>query len=127
MSWGGHCVDKVQLGNDGMMQLEAKTRTSLTTLHRRGVIHKDIRAANILYDPRTDNVLLIDFERAALLDKPRHPLAPLVPNKRKSRSGASQDTKVTGLAGDRERSEQGRRNDLAMLEAVFGSAHSHYV
>ncbi|KAK2666229.1 hypothetical protein RAB80_018329 [Fusarium oxysporum f. sp. vasinfectum] len=127
MSWGGHCVDKVQLGNDGMMQLEAKTRTSLTTLHRRGVIHKDIRAANILYDPRTDNVLLIDFERAVLLDKPRHPLAPLVPNKRKSRSGASQDTKVTGLAGDRERSEQGRRNDLAMLEAVFGSAHSHYV
>ncbi|EGU87126.1 hypothetical protein FOXB_02353, partial [Fusarium oxysporum f. sp. conglutinans Fo5176] len=127
MSWGGHCVDKVQLGNDGMMQLEAKTRTSLTTLHRRGVIHKDIRAANILYDPRTDNVLLIDFERAVLLDKPRHPLAPLVPNKRKSRSGASQDTKVTELAGDRERSEQGRRNDLAMLEAVFGSAHSHYV
>ncbi|EXA29644.1 hypothetical protein FOVG_18888 [Fusarium oxysporum f. sp. pisi HDV247] len=127
MSWGGHCVDKFQLGNDGMMQLEAKTRTSLTALHGRGVIHKDIRAANILYDPRTDNVLLIDFERAVLLDKPRHPLAPLVPNKRKSRSGASQDTKVAGLAGDRERSEQGRRNDLAMLEAVFGSAHSHYV
>ncbi|CAH0005500.1 unnamed protein product [Clonostachys byssicola] len=116
MSWSGHCLDKVQLCNNGMKQLEAKTRASLTGLHERGVIHKDIRAANTLYDPRTDSVVLIDFERAELLDKPRHPLLPLVPNKRKHGPGASQN-KVLGLGSD-----QGRRSDLVMLESVFGSS-----
>ncbi|KAF4448119.1 Reticulocyte-binding protein 2 like protein a [Fusarium austroafricanum] len=84
MSWGGQCIDRVQLDKDGIMQLEAKTRASLTALHRRGVIHEDIRAANILYDPQSNNVMLIDFERAMLLEKPRHRSTPLVPNQRKS-------------------------------------------
>ncbi|KAJ4248088.1 hypothetical protein NW762_012858 [Fusarium torreyae] len=125
MSWGGHCVDKIQLSNDGATYLEAKTRMSLAAMHRRGVIHKDIRAANILYDPWTDNVLLIDFERALLTDKLRHPLASVVPNKRKSRSGVTQYTKETGLTGNRKQLEQGRRDDLVMLGTVFGSTRSY--
>ncbi|KAF5020432.1 hypothetical protein F66182_7559 [Fusarium sp. NRRL 66182] len=74
MSWGGYCIDRVQLDKGRMSQLEGKARTSLTALHRRGVIHKDIRAANILYDPRGNTILLIDFERAILLDRPRPPI-----------------------------------------------------
>ncbi|KAI8625609.1 hypothetical protein F5Y19DRAFT_466948 [Xylariaceae sp. FL1651] len=47
-----------------------------------GVVHEDVRSANLLLNTTTQEIMVIDFERALLLDPPRRPLGHLVPNKR---------------------------------------------
>ncbi|KAH7118405.1 hypothetical protein EDB81DRAFT_848123 [Dactylonectria macrodidyma] len=49
---------------------------SLRAIHQRGVVHRDVRAANVLFNSETNGVMIIDVERALLLEPPRHPLAP---------------------------------------------------
>ncbi|TWU71093.1 hypothetical protein ED733_002868 [Metarhizium rileyi] len=61
---------------------EQQVKDSLRAIHDRGVIHKDVRAPNILFCRETNGVMIIDFERAVLLDPPRRPLAKVAPNKR---------------------------------------------
>ena len=41
----------------------------LSEIHRRGVIHKDIKPANIIYNSRTEELKFIDFGISSLLEK----------------------------------------------------------
>ncbi|OAA38314.1 Protein kinase-like domain protein [Metarhizium rileyi] len=61
---------------------EQQVKDSLRAIHDRGVIHKDVRAPNILFCRETNGVMIIDFERAVLLEPPRRALAKVAPNKR---------------------------------------------
>ncbi|KAH9884050.1 hypothetical protein F4778DRAFT_763974 [Xylariomycetidae sp. FL2044] len=54
----------------------------LRAIHREGVVHGDVRGANVLSDPSTGQVMLVDFERASILKSRRRPLSQVVPNKR---------------------------------------------
>ncbi|KAI8633007.1 hypothetical protein F5Y19DRAFT_285106 [Xylariaceae sp. FL1651] len=83
LSWGGLSIP--QRVNDRQKSLENKAFQALQALHHEGVVHRDVRWANMLFSPETNRVMLIDFERASLLRPPRYPLMPLVPNKRKGR------------------------------------------
>jgi DNA-binding SARP family transcriptional activator len=43
----------------------------LAAAHRSGTVHRDVRPANVLYDPETHRVVLIDFGIAAVRDEAR--------------------------------------------------------
>ncbi|KAK8038419.1 hypothetical protein PG994_015186 [Apiospora phragmitis] len=81
LSWGGTSIP--QRLSDSQKCLQNEAFRALGALHRAGVIHHDVRQANLLFNPDTNGVMLIDFERASLLQLSRRPLAQLVPNKRK--------------------------------------------
>jgi PAS domain S-box-containing protein len=50
---------------------------ALRRLHERGIIHKDVRPANALYDPHTAAVRLTGFGVATRQPREREPLSPL--------------------------------------------------
>ncbi|KAI1199327.1 hypothetical protein F5X97DRAFT_296774 [Nemania serpens] len=118
LSWGGYNLDQIKITGSRKKQLEARVFLALEAIHRRGVVHEDIRSANILLNPETRNVMLIDFERALLLDPPRHPLSQLVPNKRAwdqetmHRKRRARRTSTHGL-------DQRFTNDRMMARAAF--------
>ncbi|KAJ4176114.1 hypothetical protein NW767_015555 [Fusarium falciforme] len=71
LSWGG---DDLNLTGTGE-QLEVAAVRSLRAMHQQGVIHGDVRRANMLFNAEINGVMMIDFERALLLEPPRRPLA----------------------------------------------------
>ena len=81
LSWAGCCIEKGGVSSD--KELETKAIQSLRMIHQQGVIHRDIWMANMLFNRENNGVMVIDFERAALLETPRCPLAQVIPNKRK--------------------------------------------
>ncbi|KAG8664070.1 uncharacterized protein FPOAC1_014137 [Fusarium poae] len=95
----------VRAGDMGR-SLEGEAIRSLRAMHRERVVHKDVRLANMLFNPETGGIMVIDFERALLLNPPRRPLAQLVPNKRAWQSETMDGKKVTGDSSKRSRSSQ---------------------
>uniref|UniRef100_A0A0C4DJQ0 EKC/KEOPS complex subunit BUD32 n=2 Tax=Fusarium oxysporum TaxID=5507 RepID=A0A0C4DJQ0_FUSOF len=107
LSWGGCSIDRAQRIGDTDRPLEDEAIRSLRAMHREGVVHKDVRLANMLFNPETNRVMVIDFERALLLKPPRRPLAQLVPNKRAWKSETMMDAKkVTGDSSRRSQPSQ---------------------
>src|SRR5271168_36815 len=64
----------LQLQN--FLQLAIKIAAALTQVHRRGLVHKDIKPANILVDPTTREVKLTGFGIASRLPRERQAPAP---------------------------------------------------
>ncbi|KAI1308250.1 hypothetical protein F5Y03DRAFT_383429 [Xylaria venustula] len=112
LSWGGCSLDGVNLVDGRKEQVKARTLQALHSIHKEGVVHEDMRTANILLNPETQDVMLIDFERALLLDPPRRPLGQLIPNKRTR----EQDT---GYEKAGARPHQRFANDKAMAKLAF--------
>ncbi|KAJ9417921.1 hypothetical protein QL093DRAFT_2565880 [Fusarium oxysporum] len=107
LSWEGCSIDRAQRIGDTDRPLEDEAIRSLRAMHREGVVHKDVRLANMLFNPETNRVMVIDFERALLLKPPRRPLAQLVPNKRAWKSETMMDAKkVTGDSSRRSQPSQ---------------------
>ena len=118
LSWGGYSLHEVQIGEGEQRQLEVNLSRVLRAVHQEGVVHKDVRRPNILRNPETGNVMLIDFERASLLDRPRRPLGQLVPNKR----AWSQEivNRKSGTGGvNRTKLDQRFADDRAMARMAF--------
>ncbi|KAI0189676.1 hypothetical protein F4808DRAFT_467253 [Astrocystis sublimbata] len=117
MSWGGLDLrNGWGLDRNRRHTLRPLAVEAMRAIHRLGVVHKDARYENILFNPQTGRVTLIDFERSELFDTPRPTLAPLEPNKRRRvqdmkgriRSvGCSDNFLANSLA------------DLASVEAAF--------
>ncbi|KAH7378966.1 hypothetical protein BKA64DRAFT_242116 [Cadophora sp. MPI-SDFR-AT-0126] len=66
MSWGGEQACKalmLAMGRD----LAAETSEAVTKLLNCGVEHHDVRPPNVLWNPETRNVVLVDFERSEIL------------------------------------------------------------
>ncbi|RYC78622.1 hypothetical protein BFJ63_vAg18502 [Fusarium oxysporum f. sp. narcissi] len=99
--------------------LEDEAIRSLRAMHREGVVHKDVRLANISFNPETSGVMVIDFERALLLNPPRRPLAQPVPNKRAWKSETMDAKKVTGGSSKRSRPSQSFSEDIWLAKTAF--------
>ncbi|KAH6988643.1 hypothetical protein EDB80DRAFT_756024 [Ilyonectria destructans] len=119
LSWGGCSMDAAQKVGDKNRLLKDKAIQSLRAMHQEGVIHKDVRLANMLFNPETNGVMVIDFERALLLKPPRRPLAQLVPNKRAWKSETMDVKKVTGDSSKRIRSSQSFSEDIWLARTAF--------
>ncbi|KAK4074423.1 hypothetical protein Purlil1_12963 [Purpureocillium lilacinum] len=78
MSWGGESLHEARWR---MRTTQEQVKRSLEAIHKRGVIHTDVRGPNILFCEETGGAMVIDFEPAKLLE-PRQPLAKMTPNKR---------------------------------------------
>ncbi|KAG6139348.1 hypothetical protein E4U12_007452 [Claviceps purpurea] len=73
MSWGGFLLDEDKM--DGLDVLDDvawidEGIEAIDAVHEVGVLHRDVRWANILYNPHTNGIMLIDFERAELFNEP---------------------------------------------------------
>ncbi|KAI1823989.1 hypothetical protein F4861DRAFT_507963 [Xylaria intraflava] len=83
LSWGGLGLGDGRNLNRNKSTLQPMAVEAMEAIHRRGVLHKDARYENVLFNPQTGRVMLIDFERSQLLDRPQPTLAAHKPNKRR--------------------------------------------
>ena len=67
------------------LSVAIKLVEALEALHRRGVIHKDLNPANILHNPRSGAVKIVDFGLATVLDRESQPVTagPTTPRDRR--------------------------------------------
>ncbi|KAK2051460.1 hypothetical protein LY76DRAFT_599321 [Colletotrichum caudatum] len=124
LSWGGHdlhVIERVE-GRDG--HLEETAMRSLRAIHYQGVVHKDVREENMLFNEEVNGIMMIDFERAQLLEPPRRPLGPLVPNKRR-RTSQMKGSKLTQRRTSRGEDQGVFSGDIAMAENLFGKHFTH--
>jgi PAS domain S-box-containing protein len=71
---GGETLDRSLPGPMELtrfLRLAIRLATALTGLHKKGLIHKDIKPANVLVNPATDDVRLMGFGIASRLQRER--------------------------------------------------------
>ncbi|KAH7140423.1 hypothetical protein B0J13DRAFT_504647 [Dactylonectria estremocensis] len=125
LSWAGHRIDPAEtLDGEGRL-LEDKAVRSLRAMHQEGVVHKDVRVANMLFNSETNGIMIIDFERASLLRPPRRPLAQLVPNKRAWKQETMDVKTATGDSCNRGRLSRGFPEDILMAKTAFLDGKIH--
>ncbi|KAG6144698.1 hypothetical protein E4U38_001962 [Claviceps purpurea] len=68
LSWGGYCIDRYEMAQFeiSLERLEEQAEKTMVSVHDKGVIHQDVRWENILFNPETNGIMMIDFERADL-------------------------------------------------------------
>ncbi|EGX92824.1 Protein kinase-like domain [Cordyceps militaris CM01] len=71
LSWGGCEISEPREDSNTKESLEQQATLSLQALHRLGVLHRDVRRANMLVNSETGGVMMIDFERAELPKRSR--------------------------------------------------------
>ncbi|KAI0505678.1 hypothetical protein F5B22DRAFT_498194 [Xylaria bambusicola] len=93
LSWGGLSLrDGLGLGKN-KPTLQRMTVETIKEIHQRRVVHNDTHYENILFNPQTGRVMLIDFERSQLLDMPRPTPDARKPNKRRRAQDSKEQTK----------------------------------
>ncbi|KAJ5159033.1 uncharacterized protein N7500_008684 [Penicillium coprophilum] len=93
LSPGGQYLGEV-LTDSNRESMAAKTKESLSAMHRLGVLHRDAAVRNLFYNFESQNVVVLDFERAEFIE-PRPALGVLSPNrKRRHVSNPRMDKKV---------------------------------
>ncbi|OAQ58406.1 protein kinase-like domain [Purpureocillium lilacinum] len=114
MSWGGKSLHEAR---GRMRTTEEQVRRSLDAIHQLGVVHRDVRRPNILFCEETGGAMMIDFERAKLLEA-RPPLAKLTPNKRLLQGGIRKPKRQKlGRVSQRAKCCE----DILMVKDVFSS------
>jgi tRNA A-37 threonylcarbamoyl transferase component Bud32/KaiC/GvpD/RAD55 family RecA-like ATPase/tetratricopeptide (TPR) repeat protein len=104
------------LNEPQVIELGRKLADALATIHRNGLVHRDVKPKNILFDPQTAAVRLVDFGFAASAD---------ARSLTDSMAGTPAYMAPEQLAGIRERVD-GRADLFALgcvlFEAITGSA-----
>ncbi|KND92279.1 hypothetical protein TOPH_02957 [Tolypocladium ophioglossoides CBS 100239] len=86
MSWAG---GKVEAATAGVPDLAAEVMRSLRPVLAEGVVHDDLRKANMLWNAERRRVMIIDFDRATLLPPARHKKLLRLSEKKRKRKDAN--------------------------------------
>lgn len=85
LSWSGECLDGKKTIKDTDRQFwVSDLLRAVKAIHRAGVLHRDIRMPNLLWNEGTQRVMVIDFERAEIA-KTVLALSPGTPTRRRKR------------------------------------------
>ncbi|KAI9815587.1 MAG: hypothetical protein M1832_005448 [Thelocarpon impressellum] len=84
LSFGGKPLYRF-VNAENRLRLVAQVQSSMRAIHDLGVIHGDAMPRNVLWNPQTERVMMIDFERATLLPG-RMPLGSVSPNRKRKRA-----------------------------------------
>lgn len=114
LSWGGCSISEVEAAGFPKDKLCKSAIQSLRAVYQQHVHRKDVRAANMLFNKET-GVMMIDFERAEMLDLRCQLLTPVIPNKRpwaEGGRGRKRPRKITAV-------EPIFLNEVEELKAIF--------
>ncbi|KAG6264086.1 hypothetical protein E4U48_006409 [Claviceps purpurea] len=64
LSWGGHHIEHAEMVRFEITRskLTEQAEQAMNSVHDRGVIHQDVRWENVLFNPETKGIMIIDFE-----------------------------------------------------------------
>ena len=86
LSWAGESLDDSKvLKCMGQRTLDVMITQSIEDIHHAGVLHTDLRTANMLWNQEIGRVMLIDFERSEIIPGFRQALAESSPNRKRKR------------------------------------------
>ena len=87
LSWAGEYLDgsKTSTGTDGQRWTSDLVR-AVNAIHGAGVLHRDMRMPNLLWNKETKRVMVIDFERAEIVKAVRRALLPMSPIRKRKRT-----------------------------------------
>ncbi|RDA88447.1 hypothetical protein CP532_6623 [Ophiocordyceps camponoti-leonardi (nom. inval.)] len=111
LAWGGTAANRIGLDNEGIQAVEEKADKALKACHDLGVIHEDIRLANMVVSEEGDKVMMIDFERAEIVEPRRKTLVdktnrqPRAPRTQPSGSGPSSAVKKSPSPASKKRAQ----------------------
>ncbi|KAF1364326.1 hypothetical protein EJ07DRAFT_100012 [Lizonia empirigonia] len=92
LSFGGKRVSQ-RLTTENRPIIAKQVNYSAQSIHKLGVLHKDLEPRNILWNEETGRVMVIDFERAEVV-KPRTVLGVISPNQKRKRGSAADIAKL---------------------------------
>ena len=119
MSWAGRKLRSMEATSGMAKELAEQTLQSLKLMHQAGVVHRDVREANLMFNPETSGIMIIDFERSSLVPPLRQVLGPVVPNKRAwSKDSSDKTSEGNGYAAKRNRGVDAGE-DLLMARLAF--------
>ncbi|ORY62423.1 uncharacterized protein BCR38DRAFT_347104, partial [Pseudomassariella vexata] len=98
VSWAGTCLDEADLPEDIKGKVRQEVEQSLRAVHSMQVVHRDIRKSNMFWNNETNKTMIIDFERAILLDSPQLPLREVIPGRKVQQEAKSVLRLPYGLA-----------------------------
>ena len=85
LSWSGECLDGSRIPNGTERQMWTSDLVhAVNAIHGAGVLHRDIRMSNLLWNEETKRVVVIDFERAKIVKAIRPALLPMSPNRKRN-------------------------------------------
>ncbi|GAB0134351.1 hypothetical protein EsDP_00002728 [Epichloe bromicola] len=119
LSWGGYKLDDLDNVKVTGKRLRDGALRSLQSMHRQGVVHRDVRVANMLFNPETNDVMIIDFERSSLRQPPRRALSQVVPNKRAWDHEPNTERKGRDRVDGRHKDGRGPSQDISMARSIF--------
>lgn len=123
LSWGGGTIaEALNNGNMPKSPQDMATR-ALRAMHQEGVIHKDVRLANMLFNREINGIMMVDFERSLLLKPPRRPLTQSIPNKQRWKPATMHPKNAASKSSDRGQGSGGFAEDIMMVKTVFGERH----
>ncbi|KAI0436096.1 hypothetical protein F4803DRAFT_543417 [Xylaria telfairii] len=83
LGWAGRPLFDMARGTAEDTLIDA-TSKAFRAIHKLKILHRDAEPRNVLYDARSCNVMIVDFERASLVS--REPLGVISPNRKRKHS-----------------------------------------
>lgn len=118
LGWAGTAISR-KINEDNQCHLVRQTIHALGKIHQLQVLHRDAEPRNILWNEETHRVMIIDFERAALLME-RTSLGPASCNRSKpGKDAKSEDDEFSSEVRNAQFSLSSCVNRLGLLSRVY--------